>query len=88
MIRIVPRPGEYIQVTIKRFRKICERDGIIKEVKKHSYFETKSQIRRRKRLKTIRRIQSENRDNSQSGRDQSSNPEKNSQKRFFARALR
>ncbi len=82
MIRITPKYGEPIAVTLRRFKKICEREGIIKEVKKHSYFETKNQIRRRKRLKAIRKSQVENADDSQFGRSQSSSAPPRPQKRW------
>jgi small subunit ribosomal protein S21 len=59
MVRVSPKPGERIESTIKRFKKLCEREGVIKEVKKHTYHETKSQIRRRKLLKAIRRKENE-----------------------------
>ena len=59
MIKVIPKPREPIGVTLKRLRKLVEREGVIKEVKKHAYFETRNQIRRRKKLKAIRRIQNE-----------------------------
>ena len=62
MIRVTPRPGENIAITIKRFRKICEREGIIKEVKKHSYYmkpgdkrRAKQALARKRQRKKMRR---------------------------------
>lgn len=82
MVRIVLRPGEPISISIKRFRKIVEREGIIKEIKKHSYFETKSQIRRRKNLKSIRRLQNQNaEDNAQANRGKGVGSSKKAQSR-------
>ncbi len=82
MVRIVLRPGEPISISIKRFRKIVEREGIIREIKKHSYFETKSQIRRRKNLKSIRRLQNQNaEDNAQANRGKGVSSSKKTQSR-------
>ncbi len=54
MHKIIPKHGERIESTVKRFKKFCEREGIIKEIKKHSYYEKPSDVRRRKALRSIR----------------------------------
>lgn len=55
-IRVTPKNrNEDIKETIRRFRKITEKEGIIKEIKKHAYFEKPSDVRRRARLRAIRR---------------------------------
>ena len=47
MIKIFPRKKEKIQSTLKRFRKILEKDGIIKEMKRLAYYEKPSDRRSR-----------------------------------------
>lgn len=54
MVKIYVRPGENIHSALKRFRKICEKEGITKEYKKHSYYESTSEKRRRCKIKAIR----------------------------------
>lgn len=53
-MKIIPKRGEKIQVTLKRFRKLLEKDGIIKEIKRQMYYETPSEIKSRIRRKFIR----------------------------------
>jgi small subunit ribosomal protein S21 len=51
---------------MRKLKKIIEKDGIVKEMKKHEYYEKPSQTRRRKalqRLKTIYKAQQESREN-------------------------
>ena len=55
-IRVTPKNrNEDIKETMRRFRKLTEKEGIIKEIKKHAYFEKPSDVRRRARLRAIRR---------------------------------
>jgi len=55
MIRIVPKRGEKIISALRRLRKACEREGILKDVYKHSYYEKPSDKKRRLRRKAERR---------------------------------
>jgi small subunit ribosomal protein S21 len=48
MIRIEARGGEPIEKTLRRFKKVCEREGLTKDIKKTSYYEKPSERRRRK----------------------------------------
>lgn len=54
MIKVIPRHGEKIQQTLRRFRKICEKEGIIKEMKRQSYYESPSEARSRIKRKIKR----------------------------------
>ncbi len=47
MIKIKARGGESIQQMMKRFKKLCEKEGLIKDIKKQSYYEKPSEKRRR-----------------------------------------
>lgn len=55
MVKIYPRRNEHITGTLKRFRKLCEKEGIIKEIRKHDAYEKPSDVRRRNRRKAERR---------------------------------
>jgi small subunit ribosomal protein S21 len=45
---ILLRDGEPIERALKRFKKVCERAGIISDIRKKKYFEKPSEIRKRK----------------------------------------
>jgi|UniRef100_A0A7C6EA89 small subunit ribosomal protein S21 len=63
MSGITVRNGEPYESFIRRFRRACERAGILREVKRREYFEKPSQRRKRKlaeaRRKALRRAQEE-----------------------------
>ena len=63
MIKVKNRAGESIQQMVKRFKKMCEKEGLIRDIKRNSYFEKPSEKNRRKRKKSQRmaRITSSNR---------------------------
>ncbi|MBN1846588.1 MAG: 30S ribosomal protein S21 [Sedimentisphaerales bacterium] len=51
MIKIKARSGESIQQMMKRFKKMCEKEGLIKDIKRQSYYEKPSERRRRRMRK-------------------------------------
>ena len=55
MIKIIPRRNESIQQALRRFRKLLEKEGVIRELKRKAYYESPSE--KRSRLK--RRIKRE-----------------------------
>jgi len=54
MIKIKARSGESIQQMMKRFKKMCEKEGLIKDIKRQSYYEKPSEKRRRRARKSAR----------------------------------
>ncbi len=48
MIKVKARSGESIQQMMKRFKKMCEKEGLIKDIKKQSYYEKPSEKKRRR----------------------------------------
>ena len=48
MIKVKSRSGESVQQMMKRFKKMCEKEGVIKDIKKQSYYEKPSDRRRRR----------------------------------------
>jgi small subunit ribosomal protein S21 len=57
MVGIVVQEHENIDRAIRRFKKKYERSGILKEVKKRSYFTKPSVEKRIKKIKAVRRAQ-------------------------------
>lgn len=54
MIKVKARAGESVQQMVKRFKKMCEKEGLIRDIKKNSYYEKPSEKNRRKRRKSQR----------------------------------
>ena len=48
MVKLRVRSGESIQEAVRRFRKLCERSGLRKEMRRKAYYEKPSERRRRK----------------------------------------
>jgi small subunit ribosomal protein S21 len=55
MIRITARSDEPIERLMRRFRNKCEKEGLIKDMRRTAYYEKPSERRRRKQLKAERR---------------------------------
>ena len=56
MIKVKARGSESVQQMIKRFKKICEKEGLTKEIKRNTYYEKPSERRRRRMRKTLKRV--------------------------------
>lgn len=54
-IKINVDKGDNIDKVLRRFKKMCEKEGLIKEIKKKQYYEKPCQKRRREFLKRKRR---------------------------------
>jgi len=60
MIKIKARGNESVEQMLRRFKKMCEKEGLTKDIKRNSYYEKPSERRRRRRRKSIKRqLQSE-----------------------------
>ena len=55
-IRIKSRHGESVNQMLRRFKKLCEKEGLTKDVKRKQYFEKPSERRRRAMRKAIARV--------------------------------
>jgi small subunit ribosomal protein S21 len=62
MLKVKARSGESVQVMIKRFKKLCEKEGLIKDMKRNAYYEKPSEKNRR-RVRKSQRMQSFNNNN-------------------------
>lgn len=56
-IRIKARAGESTEGLMRRFKKMCEKEGLTKDVKRKAFFEKPSERRRRSMRKSIKRTQ-------------------------------
>ena len=57
MLRVKSRTGESVQQLMKRFKKLCEKEGLIKDMKRNAYYEkpsVKNARRMRKAKRTVR----------------------------------
>ena len=57
MVRVRPRGNESIQQMLKRFKRLCQREGLTRDMKRHSYYEKPSERKRRQMRKSIRKLQ-------------------------------
>ena len=57
MVKLVIRDRESIQEALRRFRKLVERSGIKKEMRRREFYEKPSETKRRARLRAERRSQ-------------------------------
>ena len=56
MVKLTVRERESIQEAVSRFRKLVERSGIKKEMRRREFFEKPSETKRRARLRAERRL--------------------------------
>jgi len=55
-IRIKARHGESVGQMLRRFKKLCEKEGLTKDIKRKQYFEKPSERKRRAVRKTVNRV--------------------------------
>ena len=55
MVKLILHDGETVQEAVRRFRKLCERSGIKKEMRRRESYEKPSEVNRRIRLRAERR---------------------------------
>ena len=59
-IRIKSRSGESVEGMMRRFKKLCEKEGLTKDIKRKEFYEKPSERRRRAMRKSqVRRIKTE-----------------------------
>lgn len=57
MVKVRPRGNESIQQMLKRFKRLCQREGLTRDMKRHSYYEKPSERRRRQQRKSVRKAE-------------------------------
>lgn len=59
-IRVKSRSGESTEGLMRRFKKLCEKEGLTKDIKRKEFYEKPSERRRRAARKSqVRRIKDE-----------------------------
>ncbi len=56
-IRIKARAGETAEQIMRRFKKMCEKEGLTKDIKRRAYYEKPSEKKQRAIRKSAKRIQ-------------------------------
>ena len=59
MLRVKVRGNESVEQMVRRFKKLCEKEGLIRDIKRTSYYEKPSERRRREQRKSMKRISRE-----------------------------
>ena len=59
MIKVKARGNESVQQMLRRFKKMCEKEGLTKDIKRNSYYEKPSERRRRRLRKSLKRVAQE-----------------------------
>ena len=55
MAQVQVKPGEPIEIALKRFKKKCEKAGILSDLRKHRHYEKPSEKRKRKMNAAVRK---------------------------------
>jgi small subunit ribosomal protein S21 len=59
-IRVKARSGESHEALMRRFKKLCDREGLVKDIKRKEFYEKPSERRRREARKSeVRRLKEE-----------------------------
>ena len=56
MIKVESRGNEPLDKLLRRFKKKCEKEGLVRDMKRSSYYEKPSERRRRKERKSVKRV--------------------------------
>jgi len=54
-IRVKSRAGEGVEQMLRRFKKLCEKEGLVKDIKRKEFYEKPSERRRRAARKSQNR---------------------------------
>ena len=54
MAKIIVREGDSIERALKQFKRLCEKEGLRRDIKRSSYYEKPSEQRRRRKMQQLR----------------------------------
>ena len=54
MAKIIVREGDSIDKALKQFKRLCEKEGLRRDIKRSSYYEKPSEHRRRRKMQQLR----------------------------------
>ena len=55
MLKVKSRAGESVQQMMRRFKKLCEKEGLIRDMKRNTYYE-KPSVKNRRRMRKAQRL--------------------------------
>ena len=61
MIKVKQRHNEGLEQLLRRFKKACEKEGLIRDIKRNKYYEKPSEVKRRKERQAIRKAHADTR---------------------------
>lgn len=61
MVKVKAKINESLDQLLRRFKKTCEKEGLIRDVKRSNFYEKPSEVRRRKQKLALRKAQKETR---------------------------
>ena len=56
MVRVKARGSESVEQMLRRLKKICEKEGLNRDIKRNSYYEKPSERKRRRNRKSQRHV--------------------------------
>ncbi len=56
MIKVKARGNESVDQMLRRFKKMCEKEGLTKDIKRNAYYEKPSERKRRRARKSVKRV--------------------------------
>ena len=54
MAKIIVREGDSIARALKQFKRLCEKEGLRRDIKRSTYYEKPSEQRRRRKMQQLR----------------------------------
>jgi len=54
LAKIIVREGDSIERALKQFKRLCEKEGLRRSIKRSSYYEKPSEQRRRRKMQMLR----------------------------------
>ena len=54
MAKIIVREGDSIERALKQFKRLCEKEGLRRSIKRAAYYEKPSEQRRRRKMQMLR----------------------------------
>lgn len=56
MTFVIVEPGESFENALKRFKRLCEKEGILSEIKKRQHYEKPSEIKKKKLIEAKKKL--------------------------------
>jgi len=54
LAKIIVREGDSLERALKQFKRLCEKEGLRRDIKRSTYYEKPSEQRRRKKMQQLR----------------------------------